>query len=650
MSTSSATGSLLFVASIVLGSSKWLFRQRETEKQKILPFPKEGIRVSYLREFVENVCGGMEGVRGLVTTEVCEAFVKKATEADQSSLCDLLAAKNHPAVGPATVFISHAWSYQFIDVMDALEYHFRNAPDTIIWFDLFSNNQHKATELKFEWWCGTFKSAIHQFGHTVMVLAPWKNPIPLTRGWCLFELFCTADTKSTFEIAMSKAQQQEFLYDMERHGTDAIDQMLAIVDSENSKCWKPSDLASIKAVVEQSVGYRGVNSMVFEQMRDWVVRVVQEALKTSTPAAPEKEDGSSSFNSNSNSNSSNEANSTTSSSSISSNDRAIRQLTLQSTLASLYEQQGRYAEAEPLAQSVVEQHKKTSGEEDPKTLKAVMQLAGVYTSQGRYEEATALVNSCMETQKSILGEDHPETLASMNNLAFVYGLHGKYAEAEPLFVHVYEKRMATLGNSHMATLTAMGNLAALYMHQGHFVKAEPLVSTEAETHRKISGENHPKTLMAVSNLAFLYEKQGRYAEAEPLCVSCFERRKAALGEEHPETLQSMNNLAKLYQSRGKYKEAEAMFASCFEKYHNTAGENHPATLHVMNNLASLYFHQGKYKEAEPIFVLCLEKRQSVLGNDHPNTLITRNSLAKLRQEESGGRMEASLSLKQQQTA
>jgi hypothetical protein len=72
-------------------------------------------------------------------------------------------------VNAATVFISHAWKYTFLDVIDALVNHFQSTPDIIIWFDLFSNNQHKAIDLDFHWWCNTFKSAIQAFGHTVMV-------------------------------------------------------------------------------------------------------------------------------------------------------------------------------------------------------------------------------------------------------------------------------------------------------------------------------------------------------------------------------------------------------------------------------------------------------------------------------------------------
>jgi len=128
-------------------------------------------------------CGCKEDLEGLTTSEVCDLFVKPQTECCRSSYCEMLESQHHPAVGIATVFISHAWEYIFLDVICALEYFFREQPDIIIWFDLFTNNQHRAADLDFDWWNNTFKSAIQQLGLTVMVLAPWSNLTPLTRAW-----------------------------------------------------------------------------------------------------------------------------------------------------------------------------------------------------------------------------------------------------------------------------------------------------------------------------------------------------------------------------------------------------------------------------------------------------------------------------------
>ena len=46
----------------------------------------------------------------------------------------------------------------------------------------------------FEWWQTTFRDSIAAIGRVVLVLAPWSDPIPLTRVWCLFEIFSAATT------------------------------------------------------------------------------------------------------------------------------------------------------------------------------------------------------------------------------------------------------------------------------------------------------------------------------------------------------------------------------------------------------------------------------------------------------------------------
>jgi hypothetical protein len=95
-----------------------------------------------------------------------------------------------PRVKEATVFVSHAWQFLFLDVVDALQYHFEGGSEGVyLWFDLFSNDQHSATSLDFGWWSTTFKSAIAKIGHTVLILAPWDNPIPLRRYYRHFFLF-----------------------------------------------------------------------------------------------------------------------------------------------------------------------------------------------------------------------------------------------------------------------------------------------------------------------------------------------------------------------------------------------------------------------------------------------------------------------------
>eukprot|EP01041_Mallomonas_annulata_P011541 gene11541-24142_t len=246
---------------------------------KQIPFPKMGVRLSVFREFIKE-CGGELFVESLSTTEVCDRFLKPLTFADGASYCDYYRryGSNSDNVNDASVFISHAWKYNFMEVVTTLELHFQSTPDIYIWFDLFSNNQHAGPSLDFHWWSTTFKSAIEQFHYTVMVLSPWHDPIPLTRAWCLFELYCTAETKSLFEIAISSNEKSLFLTSMAKEGSTALNRMLGNIDCRRSECWKEEDRVRIFSVVENTVGFDKVNSMVFALMRDWVVATAEASV------------------------------------------------------------------------------------------------------------------------------------------------------------------------------------------------------------------------------------------------------------------------------------------------------------------------------------------------------------------------------------
>ena len=60
------------------------------------------------------------------------------------------------------------------------------------------------------------------------------------------------------------------------------------------------------------------------------------------------------------------------------------------------------------------------GQEHPSTLTSMGNLASTYQNQGRWKEAEELFVQVMETFKRVLGQEHPHTLTSMANLASTY--------------------------------------------------------------------------------------------------------------------------------------------------------------------------------------------------------------------------------------
>jgi tetratricopeptide (TPR) repeat protein len=75
-------------------------------------------------------------------------------------------------------------------------------------------------------------------------------------------------------------------------------------------------------------------------------------------------------------------------------------------------------------------------------------LALVYEDQGRYDEAETLYIKVLEIRRRVLGEGHPNTPDSMNNLGNLYRKQGRYEEAEQLYIKTLEIYRRVLGEEH----------------------------------------------------------------------------------------------------------------------------------------------------------------------------------------------------------
>ena len=95
-------------------------------------------------------------------------------------------------------------------------------------------------------------------------------------------------------------------------------------------------------------------------------------------------------------------------------------------------------------------------------------------NQGRYGEAEPLLEQVLQLRREVLGERHPDTLASLDNLAALYLNQGRYGEAEPLYEQALQLRREVLGERHPDTLQSLNDLAALYDRQGRDGEAELL--------------------------------------------------------------------------------------------------------------------------------------------------------------------------------
>ncbi len=101
-------------------------------------------------------------------------------------------------------------------------------------------------------------------------------------------------------------------------------------------------------------------------------------------------------------------------------------------------------------------------------------LGVVYQEQGRYADAEPLYQRCLKIRRAQLGADHQRYAQSLHNLAGLYtsqGLMPKPSRCSLLNVKIQEKQ---LGAIHLDVAISLNGIADLYLSQDRLDEAEPL--------------------------------------------------------------------------------------------------------------------------------------------------------------------------------
>jgi len=285
-------------------------------------------------------------------------------------------------------------------------------------------------------------------------------------------------------------------------------------------------------------------------------------------------------------------------------------------LGQLYWEQGKYEESEALINRAMQIDEKALGPNDRQVANLANSLATLYASQGRYAESERLYKRALQ----IWGQSNNPDLASVvNNLAQLYYKQGKYDQAEPLYKRALQIFEKTSGFNSSGVATALHNLAQLYRKQGKSDWAESMYKRSLQIEERTFGPEHPDVAPTLDSLAELYREQGKFAEAEPLYKRALQIREKHLGPNHPDLATSLNNLALLYVALGKNAQAEPLYERALAIDKKARGANSPETAKTLNNLGELYKKRGRYAEAEPLYKQALSIAENSLGRDHLDT-------------------------------
>ena len=200
-------------------------------------------------------------------------------------------------------------------------------------------------------------------------------------------------------------------------------------------------------------------------------------------------------------------------------------------LATVYQLQRRYADAELLRVRSLTLQEGLYGPEHKAVAASLIELSELYYSQSeRRSEAEQLLIRALGIQEKSHGPDSREVSFTLITLAYRQGLAGRDLEAEPLLLRALSIQEKIFGKQAPNLETVLIYLAAVRLRQNKPDEAEAFYRRvqsvlELALTRKTSGEESPNSLRArelaarsyaarLKNLTWFYGTQQRYSDAE----------------------------------------------------------------------------------------------------------------------------------------
>ena len=504
-----------------------------------------------------------------------------AGKEDGLSTCERLHQQGAVGVGVANVFVSWYLQTPLTTLLDAVRQYLSQHPElprdaTRFWVCDFAIRQANASAD-----VARLGDCVRAIGHTMLLMEPWDDPMPLRRAYCIKEVYHTQASGALFDVVMSEAQQVAFEQAL-LEDFDSIQTQLSKVDVRQAECRNKTEQEAILGELDREVGLMECNRLVFGLLRG--------ALATQARAALDR---------------------------LPADKRGTSELSNQ--VGRLLYDQGDLEGAEVLYREALQAQREVLGDRHEDTLRSINNLGMLLYAQGELAGAEVLFHEALQAHRETLGNLHATTLALIHNLGGLLQAQGDLVGAEVLKREALQAYRETLGNRHMDTLNSIENLGMLLKARGDLTGAEMLYREALQIKRETLGNRHMNTLASLNNLGSLLQAQNDLAGAEVLYREALQMSRETLGDRHMNTLSFINNLGTLLKARGDLAGAEVLYREALQGRRETLGDKHMDTLNSIFSFAALLYTQGKSKDAQQLIQEAVTGARETLGDGHPMT-------------------------------
>ena len=471
------------------------------------PVSRLGISWSALQAFcIKN----KERLRGKTTLQVRDEIIKELTASRKSSYSEVFAEPG--AFGPANLFVSHAWSYNFMeDLIDGLcaSLEQQQAPSEgwFLWIDIFvvcqwvdppKAGDSVAAAQNFKIFSQAFLNVLKEIGRAVFILSPWDRPVWMERVWCLFEFYVVWLHQLQFEFIMPPSQSKRFLVSLGEEQSDFLN-LVSRMDIQKASAYSQYDEDQIKGLVQTDLGgFSKLNESVICAVRDFCVETSKSALR----AMSEEEK---------------------SCNSLLENTGDLLRILGDSNTALEY-----LLEAQKIKES-------RSGTEEPSLGQTYRLLGVVSMDLGKLEESLKYHQKSLEIDSRCFGTGHVSVAGTYNNMAMVEEKLGHFEKAQDLYEKCLDIAKKTIGEEHPNVALTEMNIGNLLRQQGDHENALFHLQKALDIQTRCLGTGHVAVANTKNNMAIVYGNLGNQTKRLQLNREAHEIFMQALGPDHPTT-------------------------------------------------------------------------------------------------------------------
>ncbi len=296
-------------------------------------------------------------------------------------------------------------------------------------------------------------------------------------------------------------------------------------------------------------------------------------------------------------------------------------------LGLLRDNQAKLPEAERLVREGLAMSKRHFPPDNPAVLKASTALGKVLADRGSYAPAIQTLDEVvrLETAKGLTGA---ELTDSLYELAGAHFLAGHYEVSQFLNERLLPMYRHTYGEHHPGVASILINLGAIQNDLGHYPEAEKYERQALDIAESWYGKGSTEAATDMTILARTLVYESRYDEGVDVLQQSLAIKERAYGKVHPSVASSLNDLGNAASRQGNYDLAEEYFRREADIYRAAYGDRHYLVATALSNLGSVYMGRHDWTHAEEIFRQVIPIYVEALSATDTNTGIARIKLGR----------------------